>query len=167
MTPYRPSCAPPCPAHALSGTSKRSISHPLGDCSVDAVAHGMPGCMCGPTLNLETWRSELCKSLQQVSKLLEHTYSGSLKGSSVPVFDYQTGMDVSKESFAGVSPSDGEACYVEALERLGAYMADRIPSDLREERVVPIYDKPVRDLLVGNFTKKHGITKKVLHLTCN
>lgn len=70
------------------------------------------------------------------------------------------------DQFKSVSPSDGDDAYVTALSDLGAYMAERLPSDLKEEALVPFHETPKKDLLVGNFTRKAGIKKDVLHFDC-
>ncbi|CAK9016996.1 unnamed protein product [Durusdinium trenchii] len=66
-------------------------------------------------------------------------------------------------SFVSVTPDDGHAVYVEALEALGAYMATQVPMDMKEGSITPACEQPTRALLPGNFKRKKGIKKEVLY----
>ena len=164
---------PNLPAHRpakwyFATVSGMPIGRLLGSCSQmwDAWQQkGMRTNLFAPTLvNLCTPNFTHCFSQMKSNVFSQIPWFKGLNQSQLTVSPMTLTMKA--ESFSAITPSDGELHYIDGLNALGRYMAERLPSDLKEKRLVPIYEQPKQDLLPGDFTRKQGIKKDVLHLVC-
>ena len=60
--------------------------------------------------------------------------------------DSPASSQASEEDWRYARPEDGEVEYVQALQKVGLDMANRLPSSIKDHVVVPLGKQPTRNL---------------------